>query len=301
MTSYAGGDRPFRVELAYGMLPSFSGVAQATIRALYGAACALVDLAPAVATFRDRQPVGWQTLWSLAAFARQASSSSLAWPFAGALLRARDRNTLLLTAVWLLAVLTFGILWDNSDDQFYFQLAVVFGALAGRVPVRKRVSVILLLSGFALFWNVVDLASRRILYPRHERLALLRTGLRDACLVVYPGHEDLAVLLTLSQSEPPVPRLSITTLAVNHPTKKATDLSAAIEACLAQDGPWRSSTSTIRRRTRTPGSSCAGSATSAPASLRPWNASRWRRSRGFLGRSRYVESALVSSDMYRHT
>jgi hypothetical protein len=239
MTSYAGGDQPSRVKLAYGMLPSFSGLAQATVRGLYGAACALVDLAPAVATIRDRQPVGWHTIWSLAAFA--AAGAVLLY---GLLVCRRtppepgNRNALLLTCVWLLAVLSFGILWDNSDDQFYFQLAVVFGVLAARAPIRKGVSVVLILSAFALLWNGVDLASRRVLYPRQERLALLRTGLRDACLVVYPGHEDLAVLLTLAQSEPPVPRIAITSLAVSQPLEEGRrSLSAAIEVCLSRGRP----------------------------------------------------------------
>jgi hypothetical protein len=239
VTSYAGGDQPSRVKLAYGMLPSLSGVEQATVRALYGAACALVDLAPAVATIRDRQPVGWQTVASLAAFA--AAVAVLLYSLAvcrRAPAEPANRNALLLTAIWLLAVLAFGILWDNSDDQFYFQLAVVFGALAGLVPVRKDVATILVLSTFALLWNGVDLASRRVLYPRRERVALLRAGLRDACLVVYPGHEDLAVLLTLSQSEPPVPRLAITSLAVAYPLEKGRrELSAAIDACLSQGRP----------------------------------------------------------------
>jgi len=239
MTSYAGDDRPSRVKLAYGMLPSFSGAGQATVRGLYGAACALVDLAPAVATIRDRQPVGWQTVWSLAAFA--AAGVVLLCGLAvcrRAPKEPANRNALLVTAVWLLAVLSFGILWDNSDDQFYFQLAAVFGALAARIPRQKGVAAVLVLSAFALLWNGVDLASRRIFYPRHERLNLLRTGLRDACLVVYPGHEDLAVLLTLSQSEPPVPRLALTSLAVSQPLEEGRrDLSAAIEACVSQGRP----------------------------------------------------------------
>lgn len=240
MTSYTGGDQLPRVQLAFGMLPSLSGLLQATLRALYGAACALVDLAPAVAALRDRQPVGWQTLWSLSAFAAAGAVFlySLTVCRRGSA-EPENRNALLLTAVWLCAVFPFGILWDNSDDQFYFQLSVVFGVLAGRIPAHRRgAAAALLLSGFALLWNGVDLGSRRILYPRQERVALLRTGLREACLVVYPGYEDLGVLLTLAQSEPPVPHLPITALAVSHPLEEGgRHLSAAIESCLVQRRP----------------------------------------------------------------
>jgi hypothetical protein len=228
MTSYAGGDRSSRVKLVYGVLPSPAGWAQAAVRAFYGAACALVDLAPAVATIRDRQPIGWETIWSLAAFLAAGAVLLYGWKHA-------NRRAVLLTVVWLVAVLAFGILWDNSDDQFYFQLAVVFGALAASLPIRRAV---LVLSLFALLWNGVDLTHRRILYPRQERLALLRAGLHDAGLIIYPGYEDLAVLLTLTQTEPPVPRLAVTTIAVEHPLAEGQQaLSTAIAACLSQGRP----------------------------------------------------------------
>ncbi len=202
LTRYGGGSQPSRVESAYGLQPGLAGLAESTLRAGYGAACALVDLAPALATLRDGLPIGPSTILSLLAFAAALT-----------LLTGIKGNTFLV-GVWATAVLAFGIFWNNSDDQFYFQLSVAFGALAARMPVRP---VLLVLSLFALLWNVADLTHRRILYPREERLALMRT-LDDAGLIVYPGFDEIEILFQL---EPPKARwTSFTGLAVRYPASE---------------------------------------------------------------------------------
>jgi hypothetical protein len=224
LTRYSGGSQTSRVESAYGMEPGLAGAAESTIRAGYGAACALVDLAPAVAAFRDGLPIGPAVIFSLLAFA--AASIALLSGLS------RDRDTLLLVGAWTAAVLGFGIFWNNSDDQFYFQLSVAFGALAARMPLRRG---LLALSLLALLWNVADLASRRILYPRQERLALI-DSLGDAGLIVYPGFDEIEVLLSL---EPPRARsISFTGLAVRYPAPEGIGvLTTEIDETLAAGRP----------------------------------------------------------------
>lgn len=201
LTRYGGGSQPSRVESAYGLQPGVAGLAESTLRAGYGVACALVDLAPAVAAFRDGLPIGPAVILSLLAFA--ASLTILTGL----------KDNVLLVAVWVAAVLAFGIFWNNSDDQFYFQLSVAFGALASRMPLRPA---LLALSLFALLWNVADLTHRRILYPREERLALMRT-LDGAGLIVYPGFDEIEILLQL---EPKARSVSLTGLAVQYPAQE---------------------------------------------------------------------------------
>ena len=212
LTSYAGGVHPARVSQAYGMTDLF----ESTARAFYGAACALVDLAPLVAAFREQQMDLTAALRVLAFLAA-----------ASALLFARDRSAILLAGVFAAAVLAFGIYWNNSDDQFYVQLAVAFGALGARLPRKAAV-----LGVIALLWNVVDVAHRRVLYPRQERLAAIERGLGDAGLIVYPGFDELEVLLAL---EPFAPRVSITGYSVSFPPEEGLErLSSTIRDTLRE-------------------------------------------------------------------
>jgi hypothetical protein len=221
LTRYGGGSQPSRVEFAYGLEPGLAGLAESALRAGYGAVCSLVDLAPAVAAFRDGLPVGPAVILSLLAFAAALVL----------LTGLKDKDTLLLVGAWSAAVLAFGIFWNNSDDQFYFQLSVAFGALAARMPMRPA---LLVLSLFALLWNVADLAHRRILYPRQERLALMRT-LEDAGLIVYPGFDEIEVLLQL---EPKARAVSFTSLAVEHPAPEGMGvLTADIDKTLEAGRP----------------------------------------------------------------
>jgi hypothetical protein len=219
LTHYSGTRDP-RLDLAYGLQPTLSGIFHAAARAVYGAASALVDLAPAVAAIREGRIEFFRLLACLAACAVLGYAAG----------RSRKDPVSLLAAAMTAAVVLFGFLWDNSDDQFYFQLAVVAGMVVARLPLRPA---ILVLSGGVLLWNVGDLVTRRVFYPRAERLAILRTELGDACLVVYPGYEDLESLLTLAELEKKgIRRLSVTSLATSHPPGEGlAELSAAVASC----------------------------------------------------------------------
>jgi hypothetical protein len=208
MTRYGGGSAPSRVEAAYGMTDLF----ESTVRALYGSACALVDLSPQVAMFRDLLDLN---LWPAGAFL--AGSAAL---LSALLLCLRGRSepanraALLLACVWAAAVLAFGIYWNNSDDQFYVQLAVAFAALGSRLPLRSRAAALGML---ALLWNVVDVGNRRVFYPRQERLAMIERELGQAGLIVYPGFDEMGVLLAL---KPVAPAVSLTDYSVRYPAEE---------------------------------------------------------------------------------
>jgi hypothetical protein len=245
LTSYSGGSTPARTGLVYGLRFTPEGVASGVVHAAYGAASAAVDLAPAVAAARDEGAPGRSALialaWVLAAVALGGGlwNALRAWRQ-----RAEPRagTVLLLQAIWWPAILAFGIYWNNSDDQFYFQLAVPFGALAIQAatewPGRRRWMVLLVACGAAaLAWNAVDVGVRSFAYPRAAWTSALLRETRGACLIVTPGWDDASNLLALAAPVEPrdePARLSLTDLAVAMPAAPGlARLSAAVERCLA--------------------------------------------------------------------
>lgn len=235
LTRYGGGHLPRRVELAFGLERSWRGLAESATRSLYGAASALVDLTPLAAAVRDRQApppevvLGALVFVAVAATMACGLSTVIAEPS-----RPSNRGALVLTMSWLAAIVGFGIFWNNSDDQFYFQLAPVFGVLAGRLSGRRdrAATVFLVLSLAGLCWNVYDVGSHRALYPRHARMALLEGQVQGACLVVYPGFDEPELLLTMSRPSTSVERLAITTLAIQYPVEEGIRaLRNRIEGC----------------------------------------------------------------------
>jgi hypothetical protein len=237
LTRYGGGRVGERVEGAYGVVRSWAGVGESIARAGYGAASALVDLTPVAAAVRDHAAPSLRVVLGVLAFLA-AGTAMLAG--LGTALRGReeaDRGALLIVAAWLAAILGFGIFWNNSDDQFYFQLAPAFAALSPRVTARRgRVRAIVLpLSLAGLLWNLFDVASDRVFYPRQERTALLEREVRGACLAVVPGFDEPELLLAMSPMR--VGRTSITNLAVGFPPAEGLGLlHRRIERCLDAGG-----------------------------------------------------------------
>lgn len=235
LASYAGGAAPPRTAQVYGTRATPVGVAAAAARTLYGAASAAVDLALAVAAARDDGAPGRAApiaiAWLLAA-------AALGGGFWHALRRRAEpaaHDVLLLQAVWWPAILGFGLYWNDSAGQFFFQLAVPFAALAARLPARGRGAPLLLLcSAAALAWNAADVLHRFILYPRAALTAALAREVEGACLIVVPGYDDAAVLLALAGRDVPARRLSLTDLAVAQPPQEGLRrLAAAAGQCLA--------------------------------------------------------------------
>jgi hypothetical protein len=241
LTRYGGGRQMPRVELAYGLVHSWKGLAESAIRAFYGTASALVDLTPIAGAVRDHQAPSAAAVLGALAFLAAATAqlyglrAVLAEPS-----RAANRGALLLAISWLAAILGFGIFWNNSDDQFYFQMAPVFGILAGRMTGgrwSRATAAVLTLSFAGLLWNLVDVGSNRVLYPRHERMALLEREVEGACLVVYPGFDEPELLLTMSRRAASVERLSLTQLAVRFPAAEGMrNLRDRITGCLQSGG-----------------------------------------------------------------
>ena len=244
LTRYDGGASSTRVTGAYGMAMSPAGVLTASVRAAYGAASSLVDLAAPAALWRDRQPATLAALIPAVAFAAAVAALAIhgtaAWREA-ANGRAARSPALLLALAWVSAVLAFGVFWDNSDDQFYFQLAPIFGVIAASAPTawRRRPAAWLgaALGAAALLWNVGDVATHRLLYPRADRAALIEREVAGACLVVFPGFDEAQLLLSLSPRAVKVPRLSIVEVAIAAPAATGLPrLTKRIDACLLRGG-----------------------------------------------------------------
>ncbi|HEY7213428.1 MAG TPA: hypothetical protein VIC28_02310, partial [Thermoanaerobaculia bacterium] len=175
ITLYNGGQQQPRIHEAYGLIGSWKGLAESVLRAFYGTASALVDLIPTAASVRDRQAPSLAVIFGVVAFL--AASAALLYGLRAALRepsQPANRGVLLITSAWLVAILGFGFFWNNSDDQFYFQMAPAFGALAARIPARRdRAGIFVALSLAGLLWNLVDVGVHRVLYPRPERMVLL--------------------------------------------------------------------------------------------------------------------------------
>lgn len=235
-----------RAESGYGLERSAHGVAEAATRAGYGAASALVDLQPLAAAVRDRvAPTAGAMLGGVACLAALAAMASAL----GSCLRARApapwRRVGWLALCWLAPILAFGFLWSNSDDQFFFQLAPIFGLLAAvsasgalgtsagtgasgagesseasATAPRDRRRLWIALGLAALAFNLADVAARRILYPRTARIAQMTAATAGACLVVLPGFDEAELVFLLSPAASSIDHLSITDLATRWAPEK---------------------------------------------------------------------------------
>lgn len=235
-----GGVSPLaRGEAGYGLEISPRGLATAALRALYGAANAAVDLAPLAAAVRDRSTPSPVAVGGAIAFLAAAAGGLLALrrslrAAAASSLRTVGRVALLVLA----AVVAFGFLWSNSDDQFYLTLAPILGLLATvAATCLPRRCFWLALGLAALAWNLATVTHGRILYPRAERIAQMEAATAGACLVVLPGFDEAELLLELSGSAARLEHLSIATLATSLPSPRGLELLVQrVAACTRQGG-----------------------------------------------------------------
>ncbi|HZF11892.1 MAG TPA: hypothetical protein VFE33_24160 [Thermoanaerobaculia bacterium] len=236
---YSGGNVQARLGLVYGTHFTPDGLASAVVHTLYGAASAVVDLAPAVVAVRDEGEPGRAVpvvLALLLATAALGGGLWNAWRHRG---EPEARATLLLQAIGWPAVLGFGIYWNDASAEFFLPLAVLLGALAARLPDRPgRAAVVFgLAGGLALAWNAGDVVTRFVLYPRAEQTAALVRAVDGAGLVVVPGIDDASILLTLAAvpgNRAPAESLGLTDLALALPEERGLErLAAAVERTLA--------------------------------------------------------------------
>jgi len=210
LTRYGGGAVSPRAEQAYG----FHGLLESTLRAGYGAACAMVDL-----TSRGTNPFVWGPMLAAAIVLLYA-------------LRHADREILGIVIPMSIAIAAFGIFWNDSDDQFWFQLAPIAGMLAARLRSRAIVA----LGACVQLWNAGDVTLHRVFYPRAERIAMVEQAANGACLVVTPGFDEAELLLQISHHVT-AEKLSITDLATElSPDTGLALLRLHVEHCLASGG-----------------------------------------------------------------
>jgi len=206
LTRYGGGAVSPRAEQAYG----FHGLLESTLRAGYGAACAMVDL-----TSRGTNPFVFVPMLAAAIVLLYG-------------LRHAEREVLRIVIPMSIAIVAFGIFWNNSDDQFWFQLAPAAGMLAARIRSRAIVA----LGTCVLLWNAGDVTLHRVLYPRAERIAMVEQAANGACLVVTPGFDEAELLLQISHHVT-AEKLSITDLATDlSPQTGLALLRLHVEHCL---------------------------------------------------------------------
>jgi hypothetical protein len=234
ITRYGGGALPARIRDAYGVGAGLPGLITASVRALYGAACAMVDITSAGAALRDHSEPGIFA-WG-AALALLGSAAVLTFAARVAFQSRTDasRAVLLIVIPATLAIILFGIFWDNSDDQFYFQLAPLAGMLVCLVPVSggARRTSILVLSCLCLIWNVCDIAVHRIFYPRAQRIAIIENETNGACLALTPGFDEAELLLEMSHH--PLAQTSVAVIATTYPYEAGMSmLSSRIDRCLS--------------------------------------------------------------------
>jgi hypothetical protein len=204
-TNYSGGGRSSREALAYGLNASGASLPVAAARALYGAASSLLDLQPVVQVFRDGTAVTARTVIAIASFV--VTAAFFAAMLAVLWRHRRDSRTLgvlLLVTAWAIGTLGFAVLWDNSDDQFYFHLAICFALVAAMgaaalTPRWRRLA--MAVGAVTILFNAGDVLTRFVLYPRTERIAALKDGLQGAGLIVAPGENDVETMISFTGPE----------------------------------------------------------------------------------------------------
>lgn len=236
--SYRGGGG---TGIARGLGASLAELAYAAARAIYGTANVVVDLAPTVEAVRDQ---GSFPAWSAGAVGASLASVALLGGGAVRLWGSRDRSgrraAFLVATAWCAAVLAFGVYWNNSDDQFYFQLAVPMGMLAAAVPAGSPGGGrwIAAAGAAALAWNVGAAVQGSVLYPRGDRVAALGAAVEGAGLVVYPGHGEVGRLLYFVDRDLYGESLSVMSLAQERrPDEGLRDLEVRVRGELSAGRP----------------------------------------------------------------
>ncbi|MEX2284963.1 MAG: hypothetical protein WEE89_20920 [Gemmatimonadota bacterium] len=236
LTSYSGGGDS-RVTGVYGADLTVRGLAVSAARAVYGSSSSVVDISPVVEIVRDDLAWSARAVTNVAAYLAAALALLVASIAAWQNRRSPPaRTALLLVVSWVVATLAFAVFWNNSDDQFFFQLALPLGTLIASAhhyasPSRRRLLASLAL--LPLAFNAFAMAAL-IRYPRQERVAMLERALDGAGLVVYPGMDELHQLFFFMKDDAPDRRLAITSLAAQRPAAGLLQLEDRVRSTLSK-------------------------------------------------------------------
>ena len=262
LTSYGGGRAIQTGAAGYGTQLSAKDIGTAAVRAVYGAANALVDVSGAVSSVRDTGRLGAGSLMSVIVLLVCAG-------LVVAMVVYAVRNTDPTTKLWLLplvvgwtaGVVVFAIYWNNSDDQFFFQLAIPL-AVTAAVALRAHRRPVLLALALLVGWNGYRTAWRYITYPRDHYVAALTRESNETSLLIFPGDDEVGALLSFVPTPPGHRRLAITTIADRLPARKGV---AALRDSVMQVLQHRGTVSVV-------------SIIDAPADQNPW---KYLRSLGY--------------------
>ena len=193
LMSYGGGHGSSRIVATYGI----HGVAElptAVARAIYGTALGVVNISGAVADIRTQ---GTITAMSLGAVVVCVGVLGLLAYGMVHTAVGDDRNPsmLLIAIAWVAAVFAFGVFWNNSDDQFYFQMSIALGAIVAASWTGRTRMTVALATVALVAWNGFATWRDLIAYPRDEYVAGLTTDVAGAGLVIFPGSDEIMQLM----------------------------------------------------------------------------------------------------------
>lgn len=241
VTSYAGevslGDHVFGVE---GLAPG--NLAEATTRAVYGMAIAFVDVAPTVDAARGQ--ISWGMRPAVAPIAAASVGVALLYCLYRSW-RAEGQPRMLAAGMtgWVVGVIAFGIVYNNSDSQYFVQIAVPAAVLVAAVPENRRSSapdrLALLALAASVVWNFGSAFTTQISYPRSKRLDRLGEEVRGGSLVIYPGADTVGRLLHLLPDTLYEQRLSMMTWSDRYRDDGLDALADSIRRVLARGGDLR--------------------------------------------------------------
>jgi hypothetical protein len=145
-------------------------------------------------------------------------------------------DALVLGSAFTFATLVFGFYWNNSDDQFFFQLAIPTGAFiaAAGFPTQWRGAWAAALAT-VLAWNVAALIQGQILYPRWTYARAIEKATERADIILYPGRDELWRLLYFVPKRTDQRRLDIATIADKYPANVGIPLlTDSVDAAVAR-------------------------------------------------------------------
>lgn len=211
LTTYGGGHGSARIAATYGV-HGITELPAAIARAIYGTALGVVDVSGAVADVRTQ---GTITVVSLAAVAICIGVLAL---LAYSIVRAeanhaRQSSMLLIAVAWLSAVFAFGVFWNNSDDQFYFQMSIAFGALAAASWTHRTQMTIAIATMALVAWNGAAAWRDLISYPRDKYVAGLTANVAGADLVIFPGSDEIMQLMYFVPIKSGTKQINLTSVA----------------------------------------------------------------------------------------